>query len=189
MNSYRRTIALFRHLFSVACVATLAFSVAPVLRAADSEFAKPVIDIGIVASDLAKSAAFYTNAIGFKEIAGFKVSGERAGEIGLTDNQPADIRVFVLGDDDNATRVKLMSFPNVPAKKPDQHFIHSTLGLSYLTVHVTDMSAALKRLEREHVEFRGKTPVDLGGGTWIAVVQDPDGNFVELIGPRKNEKQ
>jgi len=156
-------------------------------RAADapSEFSKPVIDIGIVVSDVTKSAAFYTNAIGFKEVPGFKVTAERATEIGLTDQQPADIRVFVLGEGNLATRVKLMSFPNAAGKKPDQKFIHSTVGMRYLTLYVSDLNASLKRIEREKVKLLGKTPTDLGGGTWIAVFQDPDGNFVELVGPRK----
>ncbi len=156
-------------------------------RAAEGspEFSKPVIDIGIVVSDLAKSAAFYTNAIGFKEVAGFKVTAERATEIGLTDHHPADIRVFVLGEGNLATRIKLMSFPQAPGAKADQKFIHSTVGMRYLTLYVTDLSAALKRLESEKVKLLGKTPTDLGGGTWIAVFQDPDGNFIELVGPRK----
>lgn len=156
-------------------------------RAADApaEFSKPVIDIGVVVSDVAKSAAFYTNAIGFKEVPGFKVTAERATEIGLTDHQPADIRVFVLGEGNLATRVKLMSFPDAPGKKPDQKFIHSTVGMRYLTLYVTDLNASLKRLEKENVKLLGKTPTDLGGGTWIAVFQDPDGNFIELVGPRK----
>lgn len=176
-----------RRALSGICLTLLALTIVPRVGAADAEFSKPVIDIGIVVSDLAKSAAFFTNAIGFTEVPGFKVSGERAGEIGLTDNQPADIRVFVLEAGNMATQVKLMSFPNAPAKKPDQKFIHSTLGFSYLTFHVADMNAALKRLKGEKVMFRGKTPLDLGGGTWIAVVQDPDGNFIELVGPKKND--
>lgn len=155
-------------------------------RAAEGgpEFSKPVIDIGIVVNDVAKSAAFYTNAIGFKEVPGFKVSAERAAAIGLTDQQPADIRVFQLGEGNLATRVKLMSFPNAPGRQPDQKFIHSTVGMRYLTLYVSDLNVSLKRLAKEQVKLLGQTPVDLGGGTWIAVLQDPDGNFIELVGPK-----
>ena len=154
-------------------------------HAADAEFSKPVIDIGIVVGDIAKAARFYTNAIGFREVPGFNVTAERAAEIGLTDNQPAAIRVFVLGEGNLATRVKLMSFPGAPGKRPDQKYIHSTLGMSYLTLFVTNLNESLKRLEAEKVTLLGKTPTDLGGGTFIAVFQDPDGNFIELVGPRK----
>ena len=173
--------------FTVAVVTVTTFMIHSDALAAEapSEFSKPVIDIGIVVSDVAKSAAFYTNAIGFKEVPGFKVTAERATEIGLTDHQPADIRVFTLGDGNLATRIKLMSFPAAPGKKPDPKFIHSTVGLRYLTLYVADMNAALKRLNQEQVKLLGKTPTDLGGGTWIAVLHDPDGNFIELVGPRK----
>jgi hypothetical protein len=33
------------------------------------------------------------------------------------------------------------------------------------------------------VKLLGDTPIPLGGTTMFAVVQDPDGTFVELIGP------
>ena len=33
-------------------------------------------------------------------------------------------------------------------KAPDQEFIHSTLGVSYLTLFVNDMSAAMARLKK-----------------------------------------
>ena len=182
------TNLLPRRMPTLAVALTLFYALAgTVTRAADAPagFSKPVIDIGIVVSDVAKSAAFYTNAIGFKEVPGFKVTAERAAEVGLTDHQPADIRVFVLGEGNLATRVKLMSFPDAPGKKPDQKFIHSTVGMRYLTLYVTDLTASLKRLEQAAVKLLGRTPTDLGGGTWIAVFQDPDGNFIELVGPRK----
>lgn len=152
---------------------------------APATFSKPVIDIGIVVANLDQSARFYTNAIGFREIPGFKVPAERATDIGLTANQPATIRVFVLGEGNQATRVKLMSFPQAPGVKPDKRTIHATLGMNYLTLYVTDILAAQQRLLQAGAKTLGKTPLDLGGGTWIAVVQDPDGNFIELIGPAK----
>lgn len=170
-----------------AAAALLAAGLPGIARAAEAPatFSKPVIDIGVVVGDLDKSARFYTNAIGFREVPGFKVPAERATDIGLTANQPASIRVFVLGEGNLATRVKLMSFPQAPGVKPDKRTIHATLGMNYLTLYVTDILAAQERLQQAGVKTLGKTPLDLGGGTWIAVVQDPDGNFIELIGPAK----
>ncbi|MCX8108750.1 MAG: VOC family protein [Verrucomicrobiae bacterium] len=148
-----------------------------------SEFSKPVIDIGIVVRDSAASARFYTNAIGFTEVPGFPVSGELGKKIGLIDGHPVNVRVFVLGEGDLATRIKLLSFPNVPSRSPDQDYIHSTLGIRYLTIYVNSIQRALERLKKAGVSPIGETPVDLGGGTKIVVVRDPDGNFIELIGP------
>lgn len=157
------------------------------LQAAESagEFSKPVIDLGMVVKDANRSAAFLTNAIGFKEVKGFPVTGELGRKIGLIDGHPVDVRVFVLEETEPATRIKVLSFNQAPGKPADQAFIHSTLGFRYLTIYVKDVNRALERLKRGEVELLGDSPVDLGGGTFLVAVKDPDGNFIELIGPRR----
>lgn len=148
-------------------------------------FSKPVIDIGVVVSDLEKAASFYTNVIGFHETQGFTLPAEMGKKIGLTDNRGVKIRVFELAEGGSATKIKLMAFPDAGAAKPDRHFVHSTLGLNYLTIYVGDMTSALARLKAANVKLLGETPVDLGGGTQLVAFQDPDGIFIELIGPAK----
>ena len=83
------------------------------LNAAEpAKFASGVVDIGMVAKDVEKTAKFYTEVVGLKEVKGFKAPAEKATAFGLTDNQPAKVRVFVLGDAPNSTRLKIMSFPS-----------------------------------------------------------------------------
>lgn len=147
-------------------------------------FASPTVDIGIVAGDLEASAAFYTRALGLTETKGFTATPEKATAFGLTDHLGAAIRVFVLGEGPGATRLKLMSFPGAKGAVPDQRFIHSTIGISYLTLRVTDMDAALERLQAAGVPLLGETPALLNGNTYLTTVRDPDGNFIELIGPK-----
>ncbi|MBT3570348.1 MAG: VOC family protein [Opitutae bacterium] len=150
-----------------------------------AKFAKGIVDVGIVAEDLERTVKFYTEAVGLKEIKGFEASAEKATQFGLTDNQPARVRVFVLGDAPGSARLKIMAFPKRPGTKPDQKFIHSTIGISYLTLRVSDMDDALARLKKAKVKTLGATPASLGGKMRITVFHDPDGNFVELIGPVK----
>lgn len=152
---------------------------------ASGEFSKPVIDIGIVVKDAERSAAFLTNAIGFKEVKGFAVTADLGRKIGLVDGHPVNVRVFVLDEADQATRIKILSFPQASAKQPDQATIHATLGIRYLTLYVKDIGAALARLKKQGVALLGETPVDLGNGSFLVAVKDPDGNFIELIGPRR----
>jgi len=128
---------------------------------------------------------FYSEVVGLKEVKGFEASAEKATQFGLTDNQPAKVRVFVLGDSPDSSQLKIMAFPKRPGAKPDQKFIHSTVGISYLTLRVADMDDALARLKKAKVKTLGKTPASLGGKMRITVFHDPDGNFVELIGPVK----
>lgn len=170
---------------ALALTGTLLTSSASNLVAAESEFSKLSIDIGVVVSDIDKSAKFYTEVIGFKEVPGFSVPGARGKEIGIINNMDVDIRVFTLGDGNEATKIKLMSFPKKPGEKPAQDYIHSTIGLSYLTIFVKDMNSSLERLKKAKVKLLGKSPVDLGGGTLLTALQDPDGNFIELVGPAK----
>jgi lactoylglutathione lyase len=159
------------------------------VHADDSEFSRPVIDMGVVVSDVDASVKFYTEVIGFKEMDGFKVPAGFSKDAGLTDEKPLDIRVLQLDEDENATKLKLMQLPGVKSKKSDNRFIHSQLGISYLTIFVEDMTKALDRLKKAGVKPVAKGPValpePLPRGVFLTVVRDPDGNLVELVGPKK----
>src|SRR3989304_138670 len=172
---------------AAASVVLTVLGAAPATHAADptNAFSKPTIDIGIVARDVEKSAKFYAETIGLKEIKGFSATAEVGKKIGLVDNQPLNVRVFVTEEVEGATRIKLMSFPAAAGKLADRSYIHSTIGLNYLTLFVSDMGQALARLKKAGVKLLGETPVSLGGKTQLVAVRDPDGNFVELIGPAK----
>jgi lactoylglutathione lyase len=169
-------------------LALLALAAGPAsVAAAESagDFSKGVIDLGMVVRDAGRTAEFLTNAVGFTEVKGFSVTPEMGRKIGLVDGHAVDVRVFTLTEGDLATRIKVLSFPQAGAKQADQKFIHSTLGLRYLTLYVKDMNRALERLKAAKVALLGETPLDLGGGNFIAVCKDPDGNFFEMIGPMK----
>jgi catechol 2,3-dioxygenase-like lactoylglutathione lyase family enzyme len=148
----------------------------------ETPFSKSIIDIGIVVKDANRTAEFLTNAIGMTEVKGFSVTPELGKRIGLIDGHAVDVRMFRLGSGDQAANIQVLSFPQLDTKSPDQRFIHSTLGYRYFTLYVKDMTKALERLKAAKVKTVGETPLDLGGGTYIAVVRDPDGNFYELIG-------
>ena len=147
-------------------------------------FSKATADFGIVVKDIEASAKFYSEVVGLTEVKGFSVPGEKAKAIGLTDNKAVNVRVFVLNKDaEHKSSFKLMSFPDAPGKAQDQKFIHSTLGISYLTLFVNDMPSCLERLKKAGVELLGETPAPIGGKNYITVFRDPDGTFIELIGP------
>ena len=170
-------------------------SVASGVRAIDenpvvSEFAHTTIDIGCFVSDPEKSAKFYTEAIGFREVSPFSVAGDFCKEAGLTDGPALDnIRVFVLGDGAGATKLKLSSVPGHKAKSGDNEFVPSQYGFRYLTLHVNDMNAVMGRLKKAGVTPLGKGPValpkSLAEGVYLTCVRDPDGNIIELVGPKK----
>lgn len=155
----------------------------------DGAFARTTIDLGVVVSDIDKSAQFYTEVVGLKEIKGFDVPGPFAADVGLTNGKPLSIRVFVLGDGDSATKLKLMQVKGVDTKKSDTEFIHSQTGFRYLTIFITDTNAATERLKKAGVKPVAKgtsaIPADIVKDMYLTIVRDPDGNFVELVGPKK----
>ncbi|MEX0937755.1 MAG: VOC family protein [Pirellulales bacterium] len=158
---------------------------------ADNEavFTSPTIDLGVVVSDVDKAVAFYTGAIGFQEVPGFSVPADFCKQAGLTDGHKLDIRVLALGDGPGATRLKLMQLPGVDSTKSDNTHIHSQLGYSYITIRVADTSAAVARLHEHGAQPVAQGPValpkELSTTEFLTVVRDPDGNLVELVGPKR----
>lgn len=179
----------FKHyLFSsiAICLLSYGFNHALIGNSAqdESEFSKPTIDIGCVVGDIDASVKFYTEVVGFKQLAGFKVDAEYANKVGLTDNKPLDVKVLVLGEGEGATHLKLMQVDAESATAANDH-IHSTLGFSYITVHVASTEEALKRLKAADVETVADSPLPIPGAEQVTltVLRDPDGNMVELVGP------
>jgi len=153
------------------------------------EFIEPTIDIGCVVSDIDASVKFYTEAIGFKVAGGFKVPGDFAESSGLTKGKELDIEFLTLGgaEGEEATKLKLMQVKG-SGGKADQSHIDSTLGFSYITIFVKDTDKAMARLKRAGVKPIAKGPVtlpkNLDPSLSLTIVRDPDGNFVELVGPK-----
>jgi catechol 2,3-dioxygenase-like lactoylglutathione lyase family enzyme len=151
----------------------------------EGDFARTTVDVGIVVSDVDKSAEFYKNGLGFTEVSGFDVSAEMGAGSGLTNNHPFHVRVMVLGPEPTATKIKLMEFPQAPGKKVDHQYIHSSLGFSYLTIFVTDHTAAVERAKKAGA-LPVKEPYRIRQGeNFLTLVKDPDGNIIELVGPKK----
>ena len=174
-------------LFLAVPLAALA-SAAATRTDAPSEFSRTTIDLGVHVSDIEAAADFYANVIGFTEVEGFHVAAEFATAAGLTDQQPLAVRVFVLGEGDVATNIKLMEVPGVETKKSDNAYVHSQLGFRYLTIFVEDMNVALNRLRAGGIEPIADGPILIGedpAGNYLTVVRDPDGNLIELIGPMR----
>jgi catechol 2,3-dioxygenase-like lactoylglutathione lyase family enzyme len=172
---------------SIRLVALLALGMVAlptIIRAGESEFSKPIIDLGMVVKDADRTARFLTNVIGFHEVRGFAVSSELGKKIGLIDGHATQVRAFVLEETEPATRLKVLSFPEAPGKQPDQAYIHSALGFRYLTLYVKDLNQALQRVKKAGVPTLGETPVEVSPGNWLLALKDPDGNFIELVGPR-----
>lgn len=159
------------------------FAMTTSLSAADDlKFSDPLISIGVVVSDLDESVAFYTEAIGMQETGAFQVPGEFASKLGLTDGKTLDVKVLKLEDSPDAPQWKLMSFGDAAKAQRSEH-IDGFTGMQYITINVADLAPFIKRLKQHKVKMLGEAPVELPNGKHFVLVQDPDGTFIELIGP------
>lgn len=149
---------------------------------AQSEFSDSKIQVGVVVSDLEKSVDFYTNVIGMKKTGGFSVNEDVAKRTGLSNGVPFDVTVLKLEDSENANQWKLMSFGK-KSQHTKQEYIQDDIGMQYVTVLVKDLKPIVDRCEKYNVKLRGETPTKLGEDRFFVLVQDPDGTFIELIGP------
>ncbi len=156
-----------------------------ILSAGEPAFTEGAIHIGVVVTDLEKSTAFYTDVIGMKKTGEFDVDTAFGKASGLTGGLPFHVDVFRLRDQPDAAQLKLMSFEK-DAKSPKSTHIQDALGIQYVTLNVTDLAPFVARIKAAGVPFLGETPVPLfDTGRHFVLVQDPDGTFIELIGPMK----
>jgi hypothetical protein len=149
---------------------------------AQSNFSSPLIGVGVVASDLQKSLNFYINGIGMVKVGEFSVNEDVAKRTGLTGGIPFDVTVLKLEDSEEANQWKLMSFGK-KSKGKKQKYIQDDTRMRYVTINVNSLKPSIERLQKMGITFLGDTPTQLGENRYFVLVQDPDGTFVELIGP------
>ena len=172
---------MHRMTIAVALLALLAGAA----TAGESPFTEGAIHVGVVTKDLDASVTFYTDVIGMTKTGGFEVDAEFGKASGLTNGLPLSVTVLRLKDSPDAAQFKLMSFEK-DAKTPKSGHIEDALGMQYVTLMVADLTPFVGRIKAAGVPFLGKTPIPLGdSGNHFVLVQDPDGTFIELIGPMK----
>ncbi len=150
---------------------------------AQNEFSNPTIFVGNVVADLEKSVDFYTNVIGMTKTSGFSVDGKKSKELGLTDGGAIDVVVLKLEDSPQSNEWKLMSF-GTKTKHPKQKYIHDDTGMQYITILVNHLNPVIKRMNKNNVKILSGEPSSLGEDRFFILIQDPDGTFIELIGPK-----
>lgn len=147
------------------------------------DFARSGIAVGVIVEDLEKSLDFYINVVGMTKVREFVVDAEKARRMGLSDGEIFDIKVLKLVDSEDASEWKLMSF----RKKSDtskQEYLPQANGFRYVTIFVKSMKPVLERIKAHGVKTLGESPLMLDAARQFVLIRDPDGNFVELIGPK-----
>lgn len=172
-----------KNLFSLIVFAAFAMISTAQKAPVPSQFSNPTIFVGSVVTDLAKSVDFYTNIIGMTKTGAFSVDGVKSKELGLTDGRSIDVTVLKLEDSPQANEWKLMSFGTKAGhKKPN--YLHDDTGMQYITILVNHLNPIIERLDKNNNKILSGKPSELGEGRFFILIQDPDGTFIELIGPK-----
>ena len=147
------------------------------------DFAKSGISVGLVVEDLNKALDFYINVIGMVKTGEFSVDATKANELGLSNGNSFDVKVLKLENSENAAEWKLMSFGK-KAGHAKSTYVPDDTGMQYITIYIKSMKPVLERIRKHGVKMLGKTPTMLDPNRQFVLVQDPDGTFIELIGPK-----
>ncbi|WP_461065689.1 VOC family protein [Spirosoma horti] len=165
------------------CVIITLFVFLSSLRAsAQSNFTSKTIGIGVVVADLDRSLDFYVNGIGMVKTGNFTINEDFGKRSGLTNGVATNVAILKLENSPEATDWKLMSFGK-KASHPKPTYIQDDTGMQYITINVKALQPIIDRLTKLNVPFLGSTPTPLNAKAHFVFVQDPDGNFIELIGP------
>ncbi|MFD2935138.1 VOC family protein [Spirosoma flavum] len=149
---------------------------------AQSNFSSKVIGVGVVVADLERSLEFYVNGIGMVRTSSFTINEDFGKRSGLTNGVATDVTILKLENSPEATDWKLMSFGK-KAAHPKPKVIQDDTGMQYITIQVKALQPVIDRLTQMKIPFLGSTPTPLNAKAHFVFVQDPDGNFIELIGP------
>ncbi|WP_340112931.1 VOC family protein [Maribellus mangrovi] len=149
---------------------------------AQNNFSNRSIGIGVVVENLERSIDFYTNIIGMTKTGEFSVDKETGKELGLTDKYQLDVTILKLENSEQASEWKLMSL-GTKSQHPKQKHMSDDTGMQYITLKVKHINPVLERLKKHEVKILSGSPSTIGGNQKFLLVQDPDGIFIEIIGP------
>lgn len=125
---------------------------------------KPAIDIGIIAKDIDAMMKFYGESLGLELEATIPMPGGGA------------MNRFKVGD----SIIKVIELdPATPAEAPPGG-IRGASGYRYWTIHVPNLEEVVNRIDSGGYKIVVPAKV-IREGITIAIVADPDGNWVELL--------
>lgn len=70
------------------------------------------------------------------------------------------------------------------AKHPKQKWMTDDTGPQYITILVNHLNPFIDRCKKHNIKILSDEPSTLGPNKFFILVQDPDGTFIELIGPK-----
>ena len=158
----------------------------------EKEFESNIIKIGIVTSDLQATLNFYINIMGMSKVREFDIDSATSYKFGLTKGIPFHVVGLKSENTAQATELKIVSFGKSTNTKKPQYLQGN--GMQFMTITVKSIKQFTKRLKDNNIKLLGETPTPIklqnltpmpavsGDSMQLVLIQDPDGNFIEIIG-------
>jgi catechol 2,3-dioxygenase-like lactoylglutathione lyase family enzyme len=131
-----------------------------------AKLAKPALDLGLVTADVGRALAFYTGALGFPKLEEIPFPG-----VGVLHRLKVGESFF-----------KLLAPEQPPAARAPGGGVTGAIGLRYVTFQLTNLDETFEACRSAGAKVL-VAPRALRPGVRMAMVEDPDGNVVELLGP------
>jgi catechol 2,3-dioxygenase-like lactoylglutathione lyase family enzyme len=128
------------------------------------KLAKDSIDLGIVVRDAAKALEFYRDTLGLEHVADTPMPGG------------GTMHRLMCG----TSLIKVVALDKTPEAKAPPGGIQGASGYRYWTISIANLDEVVAACEAKG--FKVVVPIrEIRPGVSIAMVEDPDGNWVELL--------
>ncbi len=137
------------------------------------------MEVGISVVDLSRMLAFYTEALGCREVRRADIPAALSGPLALASEGYLCVWLQTPGGE----IIKLMAPPSPPARLATEAHLTERTGIAYLTFYVSDIATVLAAAEERGAMLRSERGlVTEGAGTVkLGFFEDPEGNVVELV--------
>jgi catechol 2,3-dioxygenase-like lactoylglutathione lyase family enzyme len=137
---------------------------------------------GFVVRDLEKAIGFYRNVIGLRLIAEMERTGGPISQVVGYENTHLKIGKLAVGDGHFLELIEYVN-PTAGARPTDERCV---LGGSHLAFEVDDIEATYRQLTSRGAN-KLNPPVEVAPGRKACYLQDPEGNWIELVELREEE--
>jgi glyoxylase I family protein len=131
---------------------------------------------GFVVGDLRKAEAFYRDVIGMKVVRTFERTGAAISHVIGYEN--THLKGVHLGFDEGPTLELIYYLSPASAKRPTEG--RSVLGATHLALNVENIDETYERIVKKGGR-KLNPPIDVAPGRRVCYLQDPDGNWLELV--------
>ena len=151
--------------------------------AQESNFKSGALTAAIVVSNEQESLVFYKDILGLEEVGSFTIDAGFAKRLGLSDGEPFKVTRLAFDASTASSELKIVSF-DLPKTEVEsvKSKVQQQLGLQYLTLQVNSLDPIVKRAKEKGLQPEAETPIKLGENSFLILLRDPDGVFVEVIG-------